>query len=216
MARVVNQTKGTVVAERVGHARSFWRRFRGLMLQSSLDGDAGLLIEPSGSIHTAFMRFPIDAVFLDKQRQVVKVATAKPWRAALSKGHSVLELPAGRAALAGVERAVVVEFLPQPAFDEDGFGHRAGEARRVVAPRGYDFGQHFRCAGGGVDALHLGVEHRGRDFHAVGFLERGFLAQVLPDQVFQRGRGQRLLEGRFLAKPMVVINAFHGRAVGAE
>lgn len=103
MARVVNQTKGTVVAERVGHARSFWRRFRGLMLQSSLDGDAGLLIEPSGSIHTAFMRFPIDAVFLDKQWQVVKVATVKPWRAALSKGHSVLELPAGRAALAGVE-----------------------------------------------------------------------------------------------------------------
>jgi uncharacterized membrane protein (UPF0127 family) len=103
MARVVNQTKGTVVAERVGHARSFWRRFRGLMLQSSLDGDAGLLIEPSGSIHTAFMRFPIDAVFLDKQRQVVKVTTVKPWRAALSRGHSVLELPAGRAALAGVE-----------------------------------------------------------------------------------------------------------------
>jgi uncharacterized membrane protein (UPF0127 family) len=103
VARVVNQTKGTVVAERVGHARSFWRRFRGLMLQSSLDGDAGLLIEPSGSIHTAFMRFPIDAVFLDKQRQVVKVATVKPWRAALSKGYSVLELPAGRAALAGVE-----------------------------------------------------------------------------------------------------------------
>jgi uncharacterized membrane protein (UPF0127 family) len=103
MARVVNQTKGTVVAERVGHARSFWRRFRGLMLQSSLDGDSGLLIEPSGSIHTAFMRFPIDAVFLDKQRQVVKVTTVKPWRAALSRGHSVLELPAGRAALAGVE-----------------------------------------------------------------------------------------------------------------
>jgi uncharacterized membrane protein (UPF0127 family) len=103
MARVVNQTKGTVVAERVGHARSFWRRFRGLMLQTSLDGDAGLFIEPSSSIHTAFMRFPIDAVFLDKQRQVVKVATVKPWRAALSKGHSVLELPAGRAALAGVE-----------------------------------------------------------------------------------------------------------------
>ncbi len=69
MARVVNQTKGTVVAERVGHARSFWRRFRGLMLQPSPDGDAGLLIEASGSIHIAFMRFPIDVVVLDKQRQ---------------------------------------------------------------------------------------------------------------------------------------------------
>jgi uncharacterized membrane protein (UPF0127 family) len=97
MARVVNQTKGTVVAERVGHGRSFRRRLRGLMLQPSLDGDAGLLIEASGSIHTAFMRFPIDAVVLDKQRQVVKVMTVKRWRAALSKGHSVLDQPAGRA-----------------------------------------------------------------------------------------------------------------------
>jgi uncharacterized membrane protein (UPF0127 family) len=68
MARVVNQPKGTVVAERVGHARTFWRRFRGLMLQSSLDGDTGRLIEPSASINTAFMRSPIDAVFMDSAR----------------------------------------------------------------------------------------------------------------------------------------------------
>jgi len=46
------------------------------------------------------MRFPIDAVFMDKQREVVKVTMVKPWRVALSNGHSMLELPAGRAALA--------------------------------------------------------------------------------------------------------------------
>jgi uncharacterized membrane protein (UPF0127 family) len=108
MARVVNETKGTVVAERVGHARSFWRRFRGLMLQSSLEADSGLFIEPSSSIHTAFMRFPIDAVFVDRGRKVVKVTTVKPWRAALSRGHSVLELPAGRAAAMGVEAGDVL------------------------------------------------------------------------------------------------------------
>jgi hypothetical protein len=39
MARRGNQTKGTVVAGQVGHARTFLRRFRGRMLQSSLDGD---------------------------------------------------------------------------------------------------------------------------------------------------------------------------------
>ena len=132
MARVVNQTKGTVVAERVGHARSFWRRFRGLMLQTSLDGDAGLFIEPSSSIHTAFMRFPIDAVFLDKQRQVVKVATVKPWRAALSKGHSVLELPAGRAALAGVETGdcLLIEQLKDGSDAAE--GQLAGAENEVV------------------------------------------------------------------------------------
>lgn len=110
MSRVVNQTKGTVVAERVGHARSFWRRFRGLMLQSSLEADAGLFIEPSNSIHTAFMRFPIDVVFVDKGHKVVKVATVKPWRASLSKGHSVLELPAGRAGQSNVEAGDVLTF----------------------------------------------------------------------------------------------------------
>jgi uncharacterized membrane protein (UPF0127 family) len=104
MPRVVNATKGTVVAEKVGLARSFWSRFRGLMLRSSLDEDAGLLIEPGGSIHTAFMRFPIDAVFLTKEGEVVKVAPAvKPWRATLSRGYSVLELPSGAAAKANVE-----------------------------------------------------------------------------------------------------------------
>jgi uncharacterized membrane protein (UPF0127 family) len=131
VARVVNQTKGTVVAERVGQARSFWRRFRGLMLLSSLDCDAGLLIEPSGSIHTAFMRFPIDAVFLDKQSRVVKVTTVKPWRAALSKGHSVLELAAGRAALAGVETGdrLCIEQLTN---GQDVTGGRPGGAKNEV------------------------------------------------------------------------------------
>ena len=104
MPRVLNATKGTVVAEHVGLARSFWSRFRGLMLRPALDADAGLLIEPGGSIHTAFMRFPIDAVFLSKEHEVVKVAPAvKPWRTTLSRGHSVLELPAGRAAGAGID-----------------------------------------------------------------------------------------------------------------
>ena len=68
MARVVNQTKGTVVAERVGHARTFWRRLHGLMLQSSLDGDTGRLIEPSASSNSAFMRSSIDAGFMDSAR----------------------------------------------------------------------------------------------------------------------------------------------------
>ncbi|MEO8457796.1 MAG: DUF192 domain-containing protein [Chloroflexota bacterium] len=120
MARVVNETKGTVVAEHVGHARSFWHRFRGLMLQSGLESDAGLFIEPSGSIHTAFMRFPIDAVFVDKGKRVVKVTTVKPWRASVSKGHSVLELPAGRAAEIGVEAGDQLSIEPMNAGQTSG------------------------------------------------------------------------------------------------
>ncbi len=104
MPRVLNQTKGTVVAEEVEIAHSFWARFKGLMLRASLPPGRGLLIDPSSSIHTAFMRFPIDVLFIDKQNRVVKVvAEIKPYRVALSRGHAVLELGAGTAAGAGVE-----------------------------------------------------------------------------------------------------------------
>lgn len=105
MPRILNSTKGNVVADDVSVARSFWSRFCGLMLRNRLADNQALLIEPSGSIHTAFMRFPIDAVFLDRDKTVVKVAeNVRPYRISLSSGHSVLEMVAGCARKAGVER----------------------------------------------------------------------------------------------------------------
>jgi uncharacterized membrane protein (UPF0127 family) len=102
---VLNSTKGNVVAEDVSVAHSFWSRFCGLMLRKGLADNQALLIEPSGSIHTAFMRFPIDAVFLDREKTVVKVAeNVRPYRISFSSGHSVLEMVAGCARKAGVER----------------------------------------------------------------------------------------------------------------
>jgi len=113
MVRIVNETRGTVVAQDVRIADGIWSRFRGLMLRASLPQGQGLLIRPSSSIHTMFMRFPIDVLFLDRQNQVVKVVhEIRPCRAALSKGHSALELAAGSAARAGVEagdRLVLVD-----------------------------------------------------------------------------------------------------------
>lgn len=117
MARIINASKGTVVAEDVTVARSFWGRFRGLMLRREMASDQGLLIEPSGSIHTAFMRFPIDVVFLGREKQVVKVAAdVRPFRVVLSRGHSALELNAGSAGKANVSEGdrLVVE---QPETD---------------------------------------------------------------------------------------------------
>ena len=107
MSRVWNETKGTVVAEQVRMADNTWSRFRGLLCRRSLPQGHGLLLRPSHSIHTAFMRFTIDVVFLDKENRVVKVAPeVKPFRvtAALRGAHSALELPAGAAAQAQVER----------------------------------------------------------------------------------------------------------------
>ena len=118
MARILNVTKGTVVAEDLAVARSFWGRFRGLMLRRRMASGEALLIEPSASIHTAFMRFPIDAVFLDREKQVVKVAeNVRPFRAALSRGHSALELNAGSAGKANVAQGDRLVIVDQPAID---------------------------------------------------------------------------------------------------
>ena len=80
------------------------RRMRGLLGRSGLESGRGLLLRPAGSIHTAFMRFPIDAVFLDGEGTVLRIAAdLPPWRAAAARGaRSVLELAAGEAERRGV------------------------------------------------------------------------------------------------------------------
>ena len=107
MPRIIDETRGTVVAQDVRLADGIWSRFWGLMGRKALPNDAGLLLKPSSSIHTAFMRFPIDIVFLDRSLQVVKVVPEmKPFRVSVAFGgaHSALELNAGAAAKAGVEK----------------------------------------------------------------------------------------------------------------
>jgi uncharacterized membrane protein (UPF0127 family) len=78
-------------------ASSFASRFRGLMGVAQLPPGRGLLLPGTSSVHTHFMRFPIDVVFLDSARRIVSVTPAlRPWRFAKAKGaNSVLELAAG-------------------------------------------------------------------------------------------------------------------------
>jgi hypothetical protein len=72
---------------------------RGLLGRRELPSEEGILLKPASSVHMAFMRFPIDAVFLDRDMRVVKVASnLRPWRMAGSRGaKSVLEIRAGEA-----------------------------------------------------------------------------------------------------------------------
>ncbi len=79
-------------------AGTFWQRSIGLMGQASLGAGRGLLLSPCGSIHTCFMRFPIDLIFLDAQNQVVIVRqNVAPWRLVWGgrKAHSVIEVQSG-------------------------------------------------------------------------------------------------------------------------
>lgn len=97
--RVVNVTRGTVVASRVGVASSFLLRLKGLLGRSALAPDEGLHLTPCNAVHMWFMRFPIGAVFLDRQLKVVKVLLLRPWHVSgiHSQAHSVLELHPGAA-----------------------------------------------------------------------------------------------------------------------
>ena len=73
------------------------KRRVGLLKHERLEPGEGLWISPCESVHTFFMKFPIDLVYLDKQRKVRKVRSAVPaWRlSACLTAHSILELPAG-------------------------------------------------------------------------------------------------------------------------
>jgi uncharacterized protein len=78
-------------------ADSSEKRRTGLLKHASLEPGQGLWIVPCESVHTFFMKFPIDLVYLDKKRKVRKVRNAvPPWRlSACWTAHSILELPAG-------------------------------------------------------------------------------------------------------------------------
>jgi uncharacterized membrane protein (UPF0127 family) len=111
---------GRVVLERCAVADGFVSRFRGLLGRRELEPGEGLLLSPSSSVHTAFMRFPIDVVFLDNTLSVIGVSpNIRPWRLAGRKGaRHVLELPAGesdrRAIEIGDQLTLASQISPQP------------------------------------------------------------------------------------------------------
>jgi uncharacterized membrane protein (UPF0127 family) len=95
---------GRVVCEHCTVAHTVFSRMRGLLGKRGLDSGEGLLIRPAPSIHTFFMRFAIDVVFLSRQGEVLKVAErVAPWRARSCRhSYAVLELAAGEAGRRGI------------------------------------------------------------------------------------------------------------------
>lgn len=94
---VRNITRNRLIANRVEVAGTNVKRSKGLLGRQGLLPGHGLWIIPCEAIHTFFMRFAIDLVYLDKKMRVKKVRSAvKAWRiSACLSAHSVLELPAG-------------------------------------------------------------------------------------------------------------------------
>jgi len=98
--QVRNQTRGVVLGREVDVADTSSKRRTGLLKHERLERGTGLWIVPCESVHTFFMKFPIDLIYLDKHRKVRKVRNAvPPWRlSACLLAHSILELPAGTVA----------------------------------------------------------------------------------------------------------------------
>jgi uncharacterized protein len=109
LARVLT-AEGAVLCERCEIPESSLGRARGLLGRSGLEPGGGMLIDRAGSVHMFFMRFPIDVVFLDRDRTVVGVRHGlRPWRVAgARRAVAALELPSGAAAAAGIEQGEVL------------------------------------------------------------------------------------------------------------
>jgi uncharacterized protein len=110
MAKVVRLEldTGAAVCERCTVADSALARMRGLLGRSSLEPGEGILLRPCSSIHTFFMRFPIDVVFCNRDLVVLSVASeVGPWRARMQRRAKLaFELSAGEAERRGVVAGV--------------------------------------------------------------------------------------------------------------
>jgi len=108
-----NITRDTQVASRVEVAGSNVKRSKGLLGRKALDHGEGMWIIPCEAIHTFFMQFPIDLIYLDRKHRVKKTRTAVPaWRLSVCfSAHSVLELPAGTVQETRTERGDLLEIV---------------------------------------------------------------------------------------------------------
>jgi uncharacterized membrane protein (UPF0127 family) len=110
---------GRIVCERVAVADRAHRRMRGLMGRRQLSSGQGMVLRPAFAIHTHFMRFPIDVVFLDSDQVVIAIEkNLRPWRTASCRGaREVVELAAGECDRRGLEVGDRVAWASRSAAD---------------------------------------------------------------------------------------------------
>lgn len=94
---IKNKETREVLCKEVKKADNFLLRFVGFMGKKTIGADEGLLLEKVSSIHTCFMRFVIDVVYLDREYKVIYKETVIPWRIGkiVKKTAHVLEMPRG-------------------------------------------------------------------------------------------------------------------------
>jgi len=96
--RLINQTKNSILAEEVFFAETSLKRLKGLLGKKTFANGQALIIKPCNSVHTFFMRFAIDVIFVNKHHQIVQVIPGlKPFRMPRPyfRAAYVVELPVG-------------------------------------------------------------------------------------------------------------------------
>ena len=109
----VEHANGDAVTDRCQIAETPLSRLKGLLGRSRLEPGEGLLIRPTWSVHTFFMRFPIDVVFVDRSLRILAVApNLRPWRAAARRrAHAALELAAGECVRRRIEPGMTLRLV---------------------------------------------------------------------------------------------------------
>jgi uncharacterized membrane protein (UPF0127 family) len=98
MLQIKRKIDQSIIASQTKEAKSFRDRLMGLMFVKEMDGYDGILFDNCRAIHTHFMKFEMDAIFLDKNNKVIKIIRKmKPWRfsSIYLKANKVLELKGG-------------------------------------------------------------------------------------------------------------------------
>jgi uncharacterized membrane protein (UPF0127 family) len=112
--RLRNRRNGAILASRITTAFDSQSRRTGLLKHTSLPDGEALVIAPTNGIHTFFMKFPIDVVFVARDGRVLKTRpNLGPWRVAICwRAHAVVEVPAGALGRTDIAPGDVLEVSP--------------------------------------------------------------------------------------------------------
>lgn len=110
---VFNKTRNTILAEHAEIADTAFQRMKGLLGRPCLASASALILKPGNSVHTFFMKFPIDVLFVDNLGSVVKaVSDMKPFRLTpiYFSAKLIVEFPAGVIAATSTRKGDIIEF----------------------------------------------------------------------------------------------------------
>ncbi|MDI6759106.1 MAG: DUF192 domain-containing protein, partial [Candidatus Omnitrophota bacterium] len=113
--KIINLTKNTTLAEKAVFANNLFSRIKGLLARKEFNSPEALILKPANSVHTFFMRFPIDILFVDRKNKVIKaISNLKPFSitAIYFMSFLVIELPVGIILFTQTSKGDTLQIIP--------------------------------------------------------------------------------------------------------